>query len=77
MQNKTSLQNGISVSNQKGKQTRDDLGTGCGAVGRAVASDTRHLQFKFSLRQYYLLSTVLINSIEKTKIMKKDREWLN
>ena len=31
----------------------------CGAVGRAVASNTSDLRFEFSHRQYYLLSTVL------------------
>ena len=33
--------------------------SGCGAVGRARASDTRDQGFKSSHRPYYLLSTVL------------------
>ena len=37
-----------------------DLGSGCGAVGRAVASDTRGPQFESSHWQnLYALSTVL------------------
>ena len=45
-------------------------GSGCGSVGRAVASNTRGPQFKSSLRQtlYHLLT---VNCIEKTKINKK------
>ena len=36
-----------------------DKGSGCGAVGRAVASDTRDPQFESSHWQLYRLSTVL------------------
>ena len=44
-------------------------GSGCGAVDRAVASNTRGLRFDSSHRQnVYVLSTVL----KKTKIKKKD-----
>ena len=35
------------------------LGSGCGAVGRVVALDTRDPWFEFSHQQYYLLSTIL------------------
>ena len=46
------------------------MGSGCGAVGRVVASNTRDPRFESSHRQYYLLSTLLKNFIEKTKIKK-------
>ena len=48
-----------------------ELGSGCGAVGRAIASNTRDPQFESSHRLYYLLSILLKNCIEKTKIKKK------
>ena len=35
------------------------MSSGCGAVGREVAFDTRDPKFKSSHRQFYLLSTVL------------------
>ena len=35
------------------------LGSGCGAVGRAVASDTRDPRFECSHQNFYLLSYVL------------------
>ena len=48
------------------------LGSGCGSVGRAAASNTRGPGFESSHRQnllnVYLLSTVL----KKTKIKKKE-----
>ena len=47
------------------------LGSGCGAVGRAVASDTRDPWFEFSHRQHYLLSAGLKSPIERTKVKKK------
>ena len=34
-------------------------GSGCGTVGRAVASDTRGPLFEYSHRQFYLLTNVL------------------
>ena len=36
------------------------MGSGYGAVGRAVASNTVDPRFKSTLRQFYLLSNVLI-----------------
>ena len=50
------------------------MGSGCGAVGRAVASDARDRQVESSHRQFFLLSTLLFKtvSIEKTKIKKKE-----
>ena len=46
------------------------LGSGCDSVGRAVASDTRGLQFESSHRQilYYLYT---VNCIGKVKIKKE------
>ena len=46
-------------------------GSGCGAVGRLVASNTKDPQFESGHRQYNLLSTVIMNCITKTKIKKK------
>ena len=48
------------------------MGSGSGAVGRAVASKTRDPRFESSHRQYYLqYQLYLKNCIEKTKIKKK------
>ena len=48
------------------------MGCGCGAVGIAVASDTRDPQFESSHPRYYsLLSTVLKTHMETMKIKKK------
>ena len=49
------------------------LGSGCGSVGRAVASVTRGPRFESSHRQTFILDIYLfpVNFIEKTKIKKK------
>ena len=47
------------------------LGSGCGAVGRAVASDTREMQLEFSHQQFYLLSTEFNKLYWKTKNKEK------
>ena len=44
--------------------------SGCGSVGRVVASDTRGLQFESSHRQNFI-HVFTINCIEKTKLKKK------
>ena len=49
-------------------QNIDKGGSGCGAVGRAVTSDTGDPLFESSHGQFYLLSAVLKNFIEKMKI---------
>ena len=49
-------------------------GGGCGTVGRAVASNTRVLQFESSHRQFYLLSTVLNKLFIKDE-NKEKRGW--
>ena len=50
----------------------NDIGSGCVSVGRAVASNTRGLQFKFSHRQiFYWTLLFTVNCIEKIKIKKK------
>ena len=53
------------------KATCKTIFSGCGAVGKAIASNTRDSQFESSQRQYYLLSTIK-NCFEKTKIKKKE-----
>ena len=51
-----------------------EVGSSCGSVGRAVASDTRGPQFESSHQQnlHYLYA---VNSIEKTKIKKIAAEY--
>ena len=44
--------------------------SGCGSVGRVVASDTRGLRFESSHRQNFI-HVFTINCVEKTKIKKK------
>ena len=50
------------------------MGSGCDAVGRAVASNTWDPQFESRDRQFDLLPTVLKNCIEKTKIQKNEAD---
>ena len=47
------------------------MGSGCGSVGRAVASDSRDLRSNLNIGKFYLL-IVLKYKIEKTKIKKKE-----
>ena len=47
------------------------MGSCCGTVGRAVASDTRGPRFESSHRQNFI-NVFTINCIEKTKIKKKE-----
>ena len=49
------------------------FGSGCGSVGRAVASDARGLRFESSHRQTFISDIYLltVNYIEKTKIKRK------
>ena len=49
------------------------MGSGCGAVGRAVAFKTRCPRFDSSHRQNFIEHLFIINCIEKTKINKKKR----
>ena len=48
------------------------LGSGCGAVGRAVAFKTRGPRFGSSHRQNFIEHLFIINCIEKSKINKKE-----
>ena len=49
------------------------MGSCCGSVGRAVASDTRGLWFESSHRGIYIQDFYLpiVSCVEKTKIKKK------
>ena len=47
------------------------LGSGCGSVGRAVASDARGPRFESPVIGKNLYSTFTFNYIEKAKIKKK------
>ena len=50
------------------------VGSGCGSVGRAVASDARGLQFESSHRQTFILDIYLftVNCVEKKKMKKTE-----
>ena len=50
----------------------DNLGSGCGLAGRAVASDTSDPRFKSSHRQTFIEHLFSVNCVEKTKIKKKE-----
>ena len=50
-------------------------GSGCGSVGRAVASNSIDPQFASSHRQILFTIDCFKNFIEKTKIIKIDRDW--
>ena len=49
----------------------NNLGSGCGSVGRAVASNSRCPWFKSSHRQKFIEHLSTVNCIEKTKIKEK------
>ena len=49
----------------------DFLGSGCGSVGRAVASNTRGLRFESGHWQTYMEHLFTVNCNETTKIKKK------
>ena len=51
------------------------MGSGCGAVGRAVACDTRGPGFESSHWQLLLDIYLLLTVCKKTKINKRGREW--
>ena len=51
-----------------------EQGSGCGSVGRAVASDPRSPRFESCPWQKFKLNIFTVNCIEKTKIKKKGRE---
>ena len=52
-------------------QTDIFMGSGCGSVGRAVASDTRDPQFESSHRKAFIKHLFTVNCVVKTKIKKK------
>ena len=55
------------------RRTSWTMGSGCGSVGTAVASDTRGPRFHSSHQKTYLF---ILNCIEKTTIKeKRDRDW--
>ena len=47
------------------------MGSGCGSVGRAVASDARGLWFESSQLQICIQNMLLLLTVETTKIKKK------
>ena len=55
------------------ERERGIRGCGCGAVGRAVDSEARDIQFESRHRPFYLLPITVtgVNCIERTKIKKK------
>ena len=50
------------------------MGSGCGSVGRAVASYTRDIQFKFSHQQNFIMSGMFAVRCWKDK-NKEKRGW--
>ena len=48
-----------------------ELGSGCGSVGRAVASYVRGPQFESSHWQNFILNMGLVLSLVKTKVKKE------
>ena len=56
-------------------QNIDKGGSGCGAVGRAVTSDTGDPLFESSHGQFYLLSTVLLKLYRIDKNKERGWEW--
>ena len=50
---------------------RHNLGSGCGSVGRAIASDSRGPQFKSSQQQKTILN-IMVNCIEKDENKEKE-----
>ena len=58
------------LANLKHKLTQKE-GSGCGSVGRAVASDTRDLRFETSHWQDFIMNIFTV-TVEKTKIKKKE-----
>ena len=52
------------------------MGSGCGLVGRAVASNTRDPWFKSSNWQF-VLSTLLKTVLKRQKKKKEALEWLH
>ena len=46
-------------------------GSGCGSVGKAVASDNRGPRFKPSHRRSFYWALLIVSCVEKTKIKKK------
>ena len=50
---------------------KENFGSGCGSVGRAVASNSRGPPFESSHRQEFIYWTFTVNRIEKTKVKKK------
>ena len=56
------------VNRKSTKHLSSMLGSGCGTVGRVVASDTRDPQFESQHRQKFICQ---LYNIEKTKIMKQ------
>ena len=48
-------------------RNREFLDSGCGSVGRSVASDARDPRFESSHRQIYFLSAVLKTGLKRRK----------
>ena len=49
------------TTNEKGPKISQTLGSGCGSVGRAVASYTRRPQFESSHHQDFLMNIFTVN----------------
>ena len=60
------------ISSKNSFITLTTAGSGCGSVGRAVASDTRDTQFESSHWQTFIEHLLAVDCVEKTKIKKKE-----
>ena len=52
----------------------EELGSGSGSVGKAVAADTRDPQFESSHWQTFIEHLFIVNCVEKTKIKRKTKK---
>ena len=57
---------------EKMSPNMNQMGSGCGSVGRAVAFDTRDPRFDSSHQQTFIKHLFNVNCVEKTKIKKKE-----
>ena len=60
-----------------GTTTETIVQSGCGSVGRAVASDTRGPRFESSHRQKNYIEHLLSTGLKRRKLRKRGREWPN
>ena len=66
----------VTLTNAQSTNNVGRLGSGCGAVGRAVAWDTRGLRFESSHLLTFILNICILSTVlKRRKYIKEDREW--